>query len=352
MPKSKKKTKTLGIIEALFCALCLQEALAALPENSPSSCSTISRGVISPSSFPDSESQKFTEKLIDFLNVKDHKNLQLLFHEKLAAKVGNVETSMQLLPSLVGKLSGVSVYRAWLVTIPNENSGFVSCPDEEIVILPHHGYQKQLYFIFQLIGEKELARLYLTAVNTNSTWKIGSWHLQVWTHGSCDPQCQIDEALRESKNKQKIPALVRLDLAQKLLTSSGYFTYKKGNEIKKILEDTGFKEGLLSIVSQAAGPKYKIRYASSAFAKDGPGLLVRYDVNNNLPLNSLKDTCFDLVRSLSTAAELDTIGGVYCGYLKPEESSEKDGVLGSRFVSRSEIKSLLGASQKTLKYRK
>ncbi len=108
MPKSTKKTKVLGIIQAFFCALCIQKAAAALPQSSPSSCSTISRGVISQSSFPDSESQKFTEKLIDFLNVKDHKNLQLLFHEKLAAKVGNVETSMQLLPSLVGKLSGLA----------------------------------------------------------------------------------------------------------------------------------------------------------------------------------------------------------------------------------------------------
>ncbi len=52
------------------------------------------------------------------------------------------------------------------------------------------------------------------------------------------------------------------------------------------------------------------------------------------------------------SAELDTMGGVYCGYLKPEESSEKDGVLGSRFVSRSEIKALIGNGQKTLKYRK
>ncbi len=268
----------------------------------------------------------FNDTLKSFLKglqANDAASLAPLFHPRLKIKIGQIKAIMAQYNTTLQKPLEISMHQLWELRSPEERAQLSSCGEDGIKIYTLYGYSSQFAAWIQLLGVKELGRIFIHLIPVEKRWLIGSFHYEVWTHTgkSFEEWSQLGLS-----NVQKNPMLayMQLDLAAKLTRASDYFVLEKENEIKglrdRILSKTEWEQKIRSFLSPA-----NVRYISTLLLPDGLGILVRITVANELSLVDLQKECNKLWTNLKATKQVDGIKGLRCNFLLPNESPNQDG---------------------------
>jgi hypothetical protein len=311
-------------------------------EMSQRTCKVISRSPKDDVSSYDPDLQKLINSVIE--NVRNQKKLEMmgLFHPRLSVSKKQLDRSFKKLTNTVGKISSIGIYRLWAINTVDGTPSLVPCVDDALALGPHYGYNLQFGLWLQVMGDRELGRIYATIVPSQNKWRLGAWHVQQWTHMGKDPQAWVEEALADAAKGKKFSAYLKIDVAEKLLEGGGYIFAQLKNDIDVTKATYFTKERFLEYFrNMNISPNAEVVTADSIFAKDGAGIGVRFMVNEKLynqKNQALVDLCKSAAQAIYSKAQDPTLGGLRCGFLIKGEESDRDGKLGSRFIPRSEVK--------------
>ncbi len=287
---------------------------------------------------------KTTNDLIRLVEEKKSGQLAGLFHSRMKISSNQMKLLFKKIGVVYGWPVDVTEHRLWSIH-SKKSPKLVACKNDQLAIGPHYGYQIQFGVWLQLLGQRELGRIYASLVEHQpGQWKLGTLHLQQWTHKEVDPYQWVEQALEEKSRGSITQAFIKLDLARKLLNGGGYIYPAFVQDIEKT-QSTLIKGGDFYQFFKSKFDVDDVVYAASMFAEDGAGIAIRLLVDQNMKTSELKARCENVVtkifRQLGPKASM---GGVRCGYVVNGESFKVDGHLGSRFISKAKISKLLNGS--------
>ncbi len=324
-----KPTQTiLSLLVSMSSAL-----LFAKPSPAPvPKCQTLSKEALQ------KDNPKLAQKLdetIKLIAAQDSKKLRNLFHPRLKTSPDAIEKSFKSAESGYGKNWDVSVYRRWLLTYPAGKATFVPCPQDNLSVLTHYGYEQHHGIWLQLQADKELARIFLSFVEKDKEWYIGAFDIHQWTHKEIDYTGYFQKAEKSLAEKKNLQAFIYLDLADKLSNMEPFVKIVDRDIIQKKKGETLTLEKFKNATAKIAEPK-ALEYIATAFSADGAGLIVRYLVSLEDSFKSYKNSCIELARKFYEQAELSETNGLTCGFLLKGEPVDKNGKIGSYYVNRKE----------------
>ena len=274
-------------------------------------------------------------KLIKALKSKDPVALQPLFHPRLNMGLLPLKEALAKLDFIFAPPFDVSLYRLWaLNSVDGSPSGLV-CAEDQATVFPLYGYPLQFGVWLQVMGQKEIGRIFVSIVPKDNQWFLGSFHSQQWTHAGRDPQTWEVEAAKNLEQKSQLAAFLKYDLANKLL-EGGKFLILQEAQATASKRDTIYTRDAFKKVVTNLIPSQGAESAASVFVPEGAGLLVRLRVPGELSLNEMKNRCQNIAKSMRETVVAKDVAGVKCSYLLPGESAEKDGALGTIYVPFNE----------------
>lgn len=305
-------------------------------------CEVVSKGL-------KDELKGVDEKLHQFIGsiIEDHKEINLAafknkFHPRLGMTEKTLKSVFDDIALTYGRPTSFTIYRIWALNTVDGSPDLLPCFEDRLAIGSHYGYPLQFGVWIQVMGESELGRIFASVVPARDIgWRIGAWHLQQWTHKTKDPQKWVEEALEDFEKKAILPAYVKLDIASKLLDGGGY-VYPMFLEDVKVTKES-YLNGMTfeKLVQSIIGSKAKIAYLSSIFARDGAGLLVRFEVAKDATVQQTRELCEAATAKLHAHAKEVHLGGIKCSFVVPGESKDKDGRLGSIFIPSVQARKLI-----------
>ena len=299
------------------------------------SCKVVSRGIRSDLKNYDPDVERRVQYIKSTLKERDTAKFTGMFHPRL--KIGAKQAKR-----IFGQFDYVyrepelSVYRVWALNAATDDMKPLPCPEDALALQPHYGYPLQFGVWIQVMGQKELARIYLSLVPRKGQWLVGFFHLQQWTHLGKDAEVWVADALEESSQKRKFAAFAKLDIAQKLLRGGGYVYQKLRLDVETTKQAYYADDAWHQTIVKNLLP-HKVVYTGTLLAKDGAGVLVRLQLPKKVPGAQLKPECLAIGKKIHKLADGALLGGVRCGYTLKGESPTRDGSMGSRFIPRAMI---------------
>ena len=279
---------------------------------------------------------QFIADLIRAIRTKDALILQPMFHPRLNTSLFALKEALAKIDATFGGPLDVSIYRLWALNTVNGSAKGLECIDDKVTVYPHYGYSLQFGLWLQVMGQKEVGRIFTTIVPVEDKWYLGSFQSQQWTHAAKDPSAWIEDAAKDVSKGYKESAYIKYDIAYKLLDS--------GKNLKVATADDAAKERDSLFSRQSFGelirkllPDEHVAYTATMLVTDGAGILVRIHSPGEISLVDMKARCRKIADTLTKQTWTSSLAGVRCAYLMPGEKGEFDGGMGSLFVPFKDI---------------
>ena len=283
---------------------------------------------------------EISKKLIASIESKNAQDLADLFHDRLKMNAGSISLLFKKIGVMYGRPVDMALYRLWAIH-SQKSADLVACKSDELALGPHYGYPLQFGLWLQLLGQRELGRIYASIVmQKNGEWKLGALHLQQWTHKEIDAKGWVKQALDERESGAVLSAYIKLDLAKKLLNGGGYIYPAFSQDVVKTQNALVKEKDFHLYLKKKFGIEGLVD-ATSLFATDGAGVSLRLLVEQNLKNSILVSRCEEAIVRIYKNIDSTKLGGARCGYVVEGENYKADGHLGSRFVSKENILKLL-----------
>jgi hypothetical protein len=300
-------------------------------------CSIVSRGLGSSRLLEFPEVNQLIDEISKSFNNRNGTEFKTLFHPRLKVTSTKATQMLDAIANSYGTRGQVdaNLYRAYALFNIDGSPQNIECPDDKLSIGTHYGFPLQFGAWFQITGKKELARLYVSIVPTETAWRIAAWHLQQWTHIGKDAEAWVAEALSQSTKDNKPAAYAKLDLAYKLL-DGGKFIYL---QLRKDIEAT--RDAMLPAESnwlktvQSTAPKASIVYAGTFLAREGVGILTRVTTDTEINLKEKEKICGDLANEVFKVKWTSALAGLHCDFTTPNSPPERRGVIGGVSIHRT-----------------
>jgi hypothetical protein len=262
-----------------------------------------------------------------------------LFHPRMKAGLTQVK---EILASQRGTLGGpleASIYMLWALNTVDGSPGPLNCGGVEnsnITIWPQFGPNLQVGVWLQIMGQKELGRVFAVLVNKDNQWYLASLHYHQWTHVGKNYEHWYGLAKQDLDANLKPAAYVKLDIAAKLVDGRDQFKLGIYDEIVKaqetVMSKDAFESELRSLLKD-----WKIVYLSSILAKNGAGIAFRIEVPQEISTNALKEDCGKMAKVLAAQKWFQKLDGFKCSYIMKGEDPSKEGKLGGFYISRDSL---------------
>ncbi len=290
------------------------------------------------------------KEVIKHFNARNVSELQTYFHPRLKVTKTAIRDIFSSIDRVYKIPFEVSVFRLWLVNNPTFTADGVLCDEGLIRLFPLYGHPLQTHIWLQLMGQKELGRIFLTLVPLTAEknipgavkgvqgveWKIGAFHIQQWTHREKDYMAWTEEALQAEKKGLKEAAFIKYDLATKLSDGGPYLQMIVRDEILKAQKGVMEKSAWETEIKKQL-KDWTILYLASILARDGAGIVIRIEVPKELSSKELHENCRTIGRELDKKPWFEEMGGIKCSIVVKGEDPTKEGVLGSIYMGKDEF---------------
>jgi hypothetical protein len=208
------------------------------------------------------------------------------------------------------------------------------CPgDESFSVRRLPGYERQMVLWIGLFGEKDLGRLFIHLVGGgDNRWQIGIFHGQKWTQNSLDAQAFWGRAQKSG------PAQAYLEsfLGEKLLQGGGrFYSFPLATEIKTWRERSAPYGKALEELRGILKGGLPLEAMEPLFASRG-GIGLRFRVKKEESTVFLREHCTGELAQLQKTGWF-SYKGLRCSYLLPGENPDREGQLGSLWVSAPDV---------------
>jgi hypothetical protein len=276
------------------------------------------------------------QDLTSVFDSKDATKLQSLFHPRLkltrsraAQLIGDLESSY----GDRGKIN-ISLFRLYALNTVDGEPGNIDCSEDKLSLGTHYGFPIQIGAWFQIVGRKDLGRLYVTLVPGEKAWHVSAWHLQQWTHATRDAEAWVADALNDSAKNLKPAAYAKLDIAYKLLDGGKFIFMQLRRDIQATKDSILPGEGAwLNIVKQSI-PQEPLTYAGTYLAPNGAGALIRLAVDKEPNLETKQKVCNDLSARILSSSWAKPLAGVHCDFAQRGAPENLRGAYGGISVNR------------------
>ncbi len=270
---------------------------------------------------------QFVKKALISFNTESSQELAKLFHPRLGIKEAQLTEILAKLHTTYGQKLEITVNRLWALNTVDGTPLGLKCTDPEITLNTLYGYNLQFVLWLQIMGSEEIGRIYLPIVFSSGKWLLGGLHVHQWTH---DLKNYADWANRAQSSKDQnldLVAFIEYDLAEKLGNGDRFFILSdipKIEEKKKaIMTSKDFETKIKSLF-----PTQAAVYVSTLFVKKGAGILLRFRVDKEISLNSMKEFCNKTKDNLAKVPWSKKIAAIRCSFVLPKEDPEKEGLMG------------------------
>ncbi len=271
------------------------------------------------------------QKITTSINSRSDKTFKNYFNPRLKVNSGKAMGALDAIRRIAGEGMAVSNYRIMALNSPDGSTDAIECPDTGVMLHPLYGYPLTIGVWLQATGDKEVARVFFELVPSSKDWTIGAWHVQQWTHASKDFAMWYELASVEAQAKRTISAYIASDIAVKLLDGGGFLVFPVKKDAESFRDQQLNSADFMKAVSETFAAD-KVVYASSLFAQEGAGLLVRFEVKEELSAKAINAHCQDRLKTLSQKDWSKVLVGMRCAYNFPREKASADGVLGGIYM--------------------
>lgn len=293
------------------------------------------------------DAKSIDPKLAEFLNSlnvniknNDSESLLTLFHPRLGMKRGTAKELLASQRATLGAPLESSTLMLWALNTVDGTPTPLACGGVEnsnITVWPQFGYNLQFGVWLQLMGQKELGRIFLTIVPKDGQWYIAALHYQQWTHSGKTYEHWYQAAQQDLAENFKPAAFLKLDIASKLIDGRDEFRLGVFDQLiefqNSVMSKTDFDKEIRNALTG-----WNIVYVSSILAKDGAGLAVRVELPKEISTMAMKDDCGKIGRTLQKQPWFAKIDGIKCSYIIKGEDQSRDGRLGGFYLRANEIK--------------
>jgi hypothetical protein len=292
----------------------------------------------------DDELDAFVKLVIKDIKTKNDTALQPLFHKRLKVGLPAVAEALAKLDITYGKPFDVSVYRMWAFNTVDGTPSGLPCAEDGLTAYPHYGYPLQFGLWLQVMGEREIGRIYATIVPADGRWNLGSFHVQQWTHAGKDYMAWVEDALKTAHAGHKEAAFIKYDIAAKLLDAGKSLELAVAADADKARDAVMTREAWdKSIRDTLKG--YDVAYTSTLLVVDGAGTLVRLKTPGEISVEDIKSSCQKIAETILTRPWAADTAGMRCSYVLPREDPAKEGILGGIYLSFADVRAAQAKAQ-------
>ncbi|TWW08789.1 hypothetical protein E3A20_20820 [Planctomyces bekefii] len=297
----------------------------------------------------DSSLDQFLAEVTDAIKNRSELKLQPHFHPRLNIGIPALSETFAKLANTYGPKQDVTVFRLWALNVPDpdlnasstlsgdKTPSEIPCTADDLSVHAMYGYPLQFGVWLQILGEKEVGRIYLSIVPTQGRWNLGAFHAQQWTHAEKDPEQWLLNAQRIESLKLPEAAFVAYDIASKLLDGGNLVIMNQRAEVLKrrdaIMTPEQFQDKIRKTLSE-----YKVLASNSLFVVGGGGVLVRIEVPSEISVEQLKNTCAAISSKLKRESWSQELNGVRCNVNLPKENPKVDGAIGGVYLAFRDLK--------------
>jgi hypothetical protein len=303
--------------------------------NQPS-CLILTKGLSSNRLNDVPEVSAIIQNLTEVFDSKDATKLKNLFHPRLKMSGSRAAQLLSEVESSYGDKGKInlSLFRVYALNTVSGEPANIDCPEDKLSLGTHYGFPVQFGAWFQLIGRRELGRLYITLVPGEKSWHVSAWHLQQWTHATRDAEAWVTDALNDSSKNLKPSAYAKLDIAYKLLDGGKFVYLQLRSDIKATRDSILPGEGAwLNVIKQAL-PQEPLTYAGTYLAPNGAGVLIRLAIDKEPNLESKQKACNDLSARILSSPWAKPLAGVHCDFAQRGAPANLRGAYGGISVNR------------------
>lgn len=280
----------------------------------------------------DADLDKFLKQILDALKARDDKALQPLFHPRMNVSLAAINETYSKIDSVYQAPLEFSIYRLWALNTVDGSPKGLACDDDRLTVFPQYGYPLQFGVWLQIMGQKELGRIYLSLVPADGKWNIGALHAQQWTHDSRDFASWVEDAQRVQRMGHKEAAYIKYDIAQKLLDAGGFIEMALRDDVTKA-RDAVMSQADWDKAVRALVKGHEVAYTSTLLVVGGGGILVRLKTDKEISGEQLKTDCRAIADEILKQPWAAYAEGVRCSFVLPREDPKQEGILGGMFLA-------------------
>jgi hypothetical protein len=281
---------------------------------------------------------RFLADLLEALKKKNDKDLQPLFHPRLNVSLNTLSEILARMDNTYGAPLDTSVYRLWALNTIDGTPQVLKCIDDNVQVYAQYGYPLQFGVWLQIMGTKELGRIYLSLVPATGRWNIGGFHVQQWTHESKDAMAWMAEAEKDLSKGYTESAFAKIDVATKLADGGKLLEMTSYPDLVKKRDSIQSRQDWEKSIQSAIKPAKAI-YTATLLVNGGAGILVRQGIDAEISVENIKKDCHQIATRLASQPWSKGLVGVRCGYNFPKEDPKTDGALGGIFIPFMEVAS-------------
>ncbi len=285
----------------------------------------------------DTELDGILKLAVEALKKKDDKALQPLFHPRLNVGLAAIQETFAKLDNTYGAPFDISVYRLWALNTVDGSPKGLTCEDDRLLVFPQYGYPLQFGVWLQIMGQRELGRIFLAIVPAEGRWNIGAFHAQQWTHDSKDFATWAEEGVQNDRMGMKEAAYIKFDIASKLLDGGGFIEIAMRDEAIKA-RDAVMSFATFDKSVRSALKDFDVVQTATLLVVGGSGILVRIRVPGEISVENMQKECARTAETLSRQQWAAYVEGIRCSYLLPTDDPKKDGQMGGLFIHFSDLK--------------
>ncbi|MEZ4740945.1 MAG: hypothetical protein R3B45_00605 [Bdellovibrionota bacterium] len=184
------------------------------------SCLTIHNSLQNGADIIDKDLKDFLTKLSNGFESRNTSELLPLFHPKILDSLIPIKELLSAMRITLGPPFEVSTYRLWAINTVDGDPSPVTCQEQgkaSLKFWPQFGYNLEFAIWLQILGQKELGRIFATLVNKEGHWYIGALHYHQWTHAGKDFEHWVYEGQKDLRDDSLHSAFIKFDIASKLV---------------------------------------------------------------------------------------------------------------------------------------
>ena len=275
---------------------------------------------------------------IHALKENEPSSFKAFFHKKTKVKNSIGENILTPLNFRYKRPFDVSPFRIYALNTVDGNKDKLPCKEDGIQVTPIYGYHLQFGAWLQVMGQNDLARIYLAIASSKGQWKVVGLHVQQWTFAGHDFEHWTQKGLLEKTHR--VRSHMYFDVAQKLLFGGDFISF---NIKPKLLEEVDLvlsKDDWIALAKEKLSEKNLV-YLGTTLGRDGLGIVVRVKVAGLLSKDDFEKRCKALGRSMTSLKWLlPKGGGLQCQFLLAREDFDKEGIMGGQYFTFAELNSI------------